>query len=106
MVVLGIMNSRMKDFYDMFVILKNTEIDDALLESAIRSTFERRKVPVPEMPVAFTPEFLENVDKKKQWRAFLTRSSVTERELALDDVLIELKERLQPILLRLQEHRK
>ena len=60
-VVLGALNSRMKDFYDMHVILTHMGIDDDLLRAAIQGTFERRNVPLPEvLPVAFTPEFLKD----------------------------------------------
>lgn len=43
-VVLGMFNSRMKDFYDMHVILAHMDIDDDLLRGAIRATFKRRNV--------------------------------------------------------------
>lgn len=103
LVVLGAMNSRVKDFYDMHVILKHMAIDDNLLEVAIRSTFERRKVPLPrELPVAFTKEFLDDGIKETQWKAFLHRSILSEYEVSLSQVLTDLRERLWPILLRLQ----
>ncbi len=104
-VILGIVNSRMKDFYDMYVMLKNMAIDDVLLETAIRSTFQRRKVPIPSKPPsAFTSEFLENSGKEKQWQTFLKRSALQERELSLDYILAEIRERLWPILCRLQKN--
>lgn len=98
-VVLGTLNSRMKDFYDMHVILANMDIDDDLLRDAIRATFEGRRVPLPEkLPVAFTPEFLEENIKEIQWRAFLRRSSLSSFGLDLATVLADLKKRLWPLL--------
>lgn len=98
-VVLGALNSRMKDFYDMHVILSHMRIDDELLRTAIRATFDRRNVPLPtEVPVAFTPEFLEDGIKETQWRAFLHRSGLDSFGLDLATVLGDLGERLWPSL--------
>jgi len=98
-VVLGALNSRMKDFYDMHVILAHMDIDDALLRDAIRATFDRRNIPLPtEVPVAFTPEFLEDGIKETQWRAFLGRSGLTSFDVDLVTVFADLKKRLWPLL--------
>lgn len=98
-VVLGALNSRMKDFYDMHIILTHMDIDDRILRDAIRATFERRNVPLPEeLPVAFTPEFLEDGIKEAQWQAFLRRSSLSSFHLDLASVLADLKKRLWPLL--------
>jgi len=98
-VVLGALNSRMKDFYDMHIILTHMDIDDNILREAIRATFERRNVPLPEeLPVAFTPEFLEDGIKETQWQAFLRRSSLSSFHLDLASVLADLKKRLWPLL--------
>jgi hypothetical protein len=77
MVVHGFMYSRMKDFYDMYILLNYMKLDDDLLAEAIRATFQRRKVELPsELPVAFTPDFLADGNKETQWRAFLNRSKL------------------------------
>ena len=99
MVVLGALNSRMKDFYDMHVILAHMDLDDELLGDAIRATFARRNVPLPQgVPAAFTPDFLEDGIKETQWQAFLRRSSLTSFGLRLADVLADLRARLWPVL--------
>jgi hypothetical protein len=98
MVVLGALNSRLKDFYDMHVILAHLDVDDELLQVAIRATFARRDVPMPrEMPVAFTSDFLEDGLKETQWRAFLRRSGLGSFGLDLSTVLGDLRERLWPL---------
>jgi len=104
MVVLGALNSRMKDFYDVHVILTHMRIDDGLIEAATRATFKRRNVPLPrEIPVALTPQFLDDGLKETQWQAFLRRSAIPDQELSLPRVLTELRERLWPILARLRK---
>ncbi len=104
MVVLGMMNSRMKDFYDIHIIMKHMNVDDKELETAIGSTFQRRNVDLPKaMPIAFTHDFLDDGLKEKQWQAFLRRSMLGEYELSLAQVTAELRDKLWPILLRLRE---
>jgi hypothetical protein len=101
MVVHGILNSRMKDFYDVYILLRHMNLDDELLSKAIHATFTRRKVVLPtEMPVAFTPEFLENGMKETQWKAFLNRSKLSNCTISLAEVVTILGERLWPIIQR------
>ncbi len=74
MVLLGIANSRMKDFFDIWTLASTYRFDIDLLARAIRSTFERRQTGLPKgVPLAFTEEFFEDASKKTQWRAFIGR---------------------------------
>src|SRR5258708_30785476 len=74
MVLLGIANSRMKDFFDIWTLPSTYRFDIDLLARAIRSTFERRQTGLPKgVPLAFTEEFFEDASKKTQWRAFIGR---------------------------------
>lgn len=99
MVVLGLMNSRLKDFYDVYVILKHMNIDDALLTNAVRATFKQRNVQLPsKVPVVFTPEFLEDGIKEKQWQAFLRRSGLPAHDPSFSEIVDYLRDRLWPIL--------
>jgi predicted nucleotidyltransferase component of viral defense system len=76
MVKLGIANSRMKDFFDIYVLARGHDFEERLLAKAITRTFERRKTAIPEEPFALTPEFYADRVKQTQWRAFLTKSGV------------------------------
>jgi predicted nucleotidyltransferase component of viral defense system len=99
MVVHGFMYSRMKDFYDIYILLNYMKLDDDVLAEAIRATFQRRKIELPsELPVAFTPDFLADGNKETQWRAFLNRSKLSEFSFSIAEVLNALRERLWPIL--------
>jgi hypothetical protein len=58
LVHLGMANSRMKDFYDLWVIANDFDFDGLILSEAIRNTFSRRRTPLPEhMPSGLSPEF-------------------------------------------------
>jgi hypothetical protein len=83
MVVLGLANSRMKDFYDLAVIAARTELDGATLAQAIAATFSRRATPLPaEPPMSLKQAFGTDVAKQRQWAAFLDRNRLSAPPLA------------------------
>lgn len=76
MVKLGIANSRMKDFFDLYVLASGRTFEEGLLAKAIARTFQRRKTAIPETPFALTPELYADRAKQMQWRAFLSKSGL------------------------------
>lgn len=83
MVLLGLANTRMKDFYDLAVIATRTTLEGVLLARAIAATFDRRGTPLPlEPPVALTPSFSANAAKQLQWQGFLKKSRIEAEGLA------------------------
>ena len=71
-VALGRANSRMKDFYDSWLLSQSFPFDDDQLARAIAATFERRGTEIPvDLPDAHTPGFAEDEQKQRQWNAFL-----------------------------------
>lgn len=74
MVKLGLPNSRMKDFYDIYGYSRETDFQAEKLCEAIKQTFLRRQTLLPRAtPLALTSEFFENSGKKNQWKAFKKR---------------------------------
>lgn len=103
MVFLGIANSRMKDFYDLYKLATTFLFDGKLLAQAIQATFRRRKTPVPiEAPIALTDEFFNAAAKQKQWKAFMQRID-GDAVLALPLVIEMLSEFLLPVLAALSK---
>jgi hypothetical protein len=83
MVMLGQANTRMKDFFDLDVIARRTELDGAMLAVAIAATFSRRRTSVPtEVPVALTAHFSEDAAKRRQWQAFLSKNRIAASDLS------------------------
>jgi predicted nucleotidyltransferase component of viral defense system len=77
MVMLGILNSRMKDFYDIWALSQQFPFDGRILAQAIRATLERRRTELPQTPpVALTPQFAQEPSKITQWKAFLRRNQL------------------------------
>jgi hypothetical protein len=75
MVALGMLNTRLKDFYDIWAIAGSFAFDGAVLSRGIQATFDRRHTPLPaETPPALTPAFAD--EKQGQWTAFLRRTEI------------------------------
>lgn len=70
MIYLRTLNSRMKDFYDMWLLARQFAFDGAVLAKAIAATFANRKTAIDVAPIAFTPDFTEQASTRAQWRAF------------------------------------
>jgi hypothetical protein len=78
MTVLGLANTRMKDFFDVAVIAQRTDLNGATLARAIAATFKRRDTALPtEPPMALTERFGSEIAKQRQWQAFLNKSRIT-----------------------------
>ena len=95
MVALGRANSRMKDFYDVWLLSRSFSFDDDRLSRAIAATFNRRATPIPlDAPDAFTSAFASDEQKQAQWQAFV--AEVTFDPGSLGDVVEQLAKFLMP----------
>lgn len=94
MVALGSANSRMKDFYDIWLLSQSFEFDDRLTR-AIAATFQRRGTEIPnELPDSLSPTFAADEHKQRQWNAFL--ENVTLHPGSLADVIAGVAEFIMP----------
>jgi hypothetical protein len=88
LVALGMLNSRMKDFFDLWAISQTFQFDGAVLGDALRATFTRRATTLPaETPVALTQAFADDAAKQAQWRAFIHRTAIALAPEPLPDLL-------------------
>ncbi len=99
MVKLGIANSRMKDFFDLWILTQQYEFDGQLLGQAITATFERRRTQLPDAsPLALTDEFAEDSQKQVQWRAFLNKSNLVTGTANFREITSQLEWFLMPVV--------
>jgi len=99
MVKLGVGNSRMKDFYDIYWLAGENEFDGSVLSKAIYATFERRKTELTqELPFVLTEEFYLDAGKSKQWAAFCVKSKFAKLPFS------EVGKRLQSFLIQPLQH--
>lgn len=97
MVWLGIANSRMKDFYDLWIIMRKFDFEGQILANAIAATFTRRNTPLPTTaPLALTQTFAGDTAKQTQWRAFLRKNELSADNLSLTDIITALHDFLMP----------
>ena len=84
---LGIANSRMKDFFDVWFLARTFPFEGRVLSEALRATFGRRGTPIPALPpVAFTAVFAADASKTAQWKAFVSRAGVA-RDVLLGEAV-------------------
>ncbi len=96
MVKLGLANSRMKDFYDIWALSREFDLDGGVLSTAIHATFKRRKTALtPTMPLALTSEFSESQAKQTQWKAFVRRSRLKLATEGLEQVVVQIRSFLE-----------
>ena len=97
-VTLGIANSRMKDYFDLYVLNKHGGFDPEILRSAITATFARRGRALPKnIPVGLSDEFGADKQKQLQWKAFIKKNQLKNTELI--DVVQTIRGWLAPILI-------
>lgn len=83
MVVLGRANSRMKDFYDIWLLSQSFSFENDRLACAIAATFKRRGTEIPiDPPDGLSPAFAADAQKQKQWNAFLENVAANPGSLA------------------------
>lgn len=94
---LGIANSRMKDYFDLWILAQHTDFDGDTLRQAIRATFDRRKTALTgDAPFGLTDAFAQDAQKQAQWQAFLRKNRL--EALALNDVIAALVAFMLPVI--------
>lgn len=99
-VSLGYVNTRFKDFYDMYVILQSENIDAKLLQEAIVQTFQNRKTTFGDI-VVFEDSFATDAERVKRWNAFVKKKNAL-MQVTFDKVVAQIKEYFKPIVERLR----
>ncbi|MCA3132595.1 MAG: nucleotidyl transferase AbiEii/AbiGii toxin family protein [Betaproteobacteria bacterium] len=94
---LGMANSRMKDYFDLWVLARYADFDADILRRAVRATFDRRATSMSgSAPLGLTDAFAQDAQKDAQWLAFLRRNRL--EGLALNDVIAALGRFLLPVV--------
>ena len=96
MATLGSTNSRMRDFFDIRALARAEPFDGERLACAIRTTFDRRRAPVPANPLALTDAFVEVDGKRDQWNGFLRKNGLPDEDFAV--VIDEVSGFLLPVI--------
>lgn len=97
MVKLGILNSRMKDFFDIWLMLGQFDFDGATLSAAITKTFSTRGTSIQPEPITLTSTFAKDTEKAVQWRGFIRKNRLTDVPQNFPEVITAIASFLGPI---------
>jgi len=98
-VKLGLANSRMKDFFDLWLVSKLFSFDGSILRDAVQNTFDRRSTQIPaSTPFAFTASFHADPQKTVQWLAFVKKTKPHLPVSTLSHVIADIAFFLLPVL--------
>lgn len=94
----GLLTSRLKDCYDLWLLAGQHPFDGTLLQQAIQATFAARgRAFTPELPTILTPVFAEDAQKQQQWAAFLAAKSASSAPGSLAEALAPVTALLTPL---------
>ena len=97
LISLGMLNSRMKDFFALWILARHSDFDGSVLSRAVATTFERRGTAIPRaVPAGLSDEFIHDSQKEKQWQGFLRKNSL--EPMSLRTVVADLRDFLLPVL--------
>ena len=95
--LLGMTNTRLKDYFDLQVLLDREQIDIQILTEAISATFVRRGMPIPtEVPIGLTEEFTNEPTRQKLWDSFLKKNDI--EPMPLRNTVSQIKELFEKII--------
>ncbi len=93
----GLVNTRMKDFYDLWTLCRSDILNSNHLELAIRKIFSNRGSPI-EFPIAFTKTFYEAPETVQRWHNFL--AVMGKENITLSNVMKDISDFMKPFLLK------
>ena len=95
----GAVNTRYKDFFDLFILAQEKKVKGEGLLKQIKATFDRRGTPLPiDLPEGLTQRFAAEAERQQQWLAFLRRSSAEQEEANFVQVVRIVREFVWPPL--------
>ena len=102
--VRGLLNSRLKDYFDIYILSAREPFELQVLSRAVRDTFERRGTPIPSgLPEGLLRVFVDEPGRMLQWRSFLENSGVVDVSEDLGEVVASIAEFLEPVIAEAQD---
>ncbi len=96
MIKLGELNSRMKDFYDIWFLSRQFEFELKILNKAIRQTFKKRGTQLIEPIDAFSSDFISS--HQSMWIAFCKRLKQNHVPKSLRKIITDIEIFLKPVI--------
>ncbi len=105
MVKRGILNSRMKDFYDIWMLSSRFNFNGETLAKAVKMTFRNRQTPIPVKPMVFNKAFAKDKDKSIQWQGFIKKANLMDAPNDFEAVAAMIRAFLEPLVVSLDNDR-
>jgi hypothetical protein len=105
MVRLGVLNSRMKDFYDIWMLCRTFDFVGEVIAKAVEGAFRNRNTPFTANPEVFEPLFGRDADKEAQWKGFVRKAKLSSAPDDFEDVVAVVKIFLKPVAAALADGR-
>ncbi len=96
LISLAMANTRMKDYFDLWILSRHSDFEGEVMQRALLATLERRKTPAELQPIGLSDEFAEDAAKLAQWRGFIKKNRLEAPELPA--VIEEIRAFLLPVL--------
>jgi len=97
MVKHNLLNSRMKDFYDVWLLSRQFDFDGRTLSAAVKNTFTNRQTDIPAHPVAFGETFSKDPARVVLWKTFIRKSGLDTAPQPFDEVIALVVQFLGPM---------
>lgn len=98
LVKLGVLSSRVKDLYDIWLLSQHYDFEAEHLGNAIRATFSRRSTDLTSTPQAFSDDYASNPDKRAQWSAYRRKGRLDEAPEGFPEMMATIVGFLQPVV--------
>ena len=105
MVKLGVLNTRMKDFYDIWMLSRFFDFKGEVLAKAVEKTFAVRKTQITNVSTVFDPSFMQDADKETQWLAFIGKAKLSEAPGTFEYAVAAIEKFVHPVVDALAEER-
>ena len=104
MLKLGILNSRMKDFFDIWFLSRQFNFSGHTLQKAVKATFSTRSTDIPSVPVAFMTDLSRDPIKDTQWKAFIRKNRLLSIPKDFQEIVTDIASFLGPIVKNLESN--
>lgn len=104
MMKLSLVNTRMKDFFDIWILSQQISFNGKSLQNAIKTTFDKRQTVLNKLPDSISELFYTDTVHQIRWKQFLQNIENEEKNIELSKVISEIKEFLQPIVAALVDN--
>ncbi len=93
---LGFLNSRMKDFFDIYHIASNRDFDAKILRKALETTFKQRQTDLSNRFDIYSTEFINDTTNNRQWEVFKNKVGI-ELNFTFADIVDFIKKFIEPV---------